>query len=99
LITATVKGLPAPVKGTGDDLAESVKCEWVDVRSLQLTCEEHQSQFGAQHDLIMKVYCHVLENRWTLKPSDFEDFEVLRDRLLEMQCDDFITAVRRYQTC
>ncbi len=99
IYTATVKGTPAPVKGEGADLAESVKCEWVDVRSLQLTAEEHQSHYGAQHDLIMKVYCHVLENRWTLKPSDFEDFETLRNRLLEIQCDDFIDAVRRFQTC
>ncbi len=99
IYTATVKGTPAPVTGEGDDLAESVKCEWVDVRSLQLTCEEHQSKFGAQHDLIMKVYCHVLEGRWTLKPGDFEDFEALRLRLLEMQANDFIEAVRCLQTC
>jgi len=99
IYTATVKGTPAPVTGEGEDLAESVKCEWVDVRSIQLTCEAHQSSYGAQHDLIMKVYCHVLEGRWVLKPGDFEDFEALRDRLLEIQCDDFIHAVRCFQTC
>lgn len=96
---ATVEGTPAPVKGEGADLAESVKCEWYDVRQLTLSFDEAESEFGAQHDLIMKVYYFVLEGKWQLKPGDFEDFEVLRERLIELQSEEFIENIRRYQTC
>lgn len=94
---ATVQGNPAPVVGDGEDLAESVKCEWFDVRTLMLTLEEADSQFGAQHDLILKVYYFVLTGKWQLKPGDFEDFEALRVRLLELQGEEFLQNFREFE--
>lgn len=79
---AEVVGEPAPQPSAD---AEAVSAEWIDVRNLVITDSAADSQYGAQHDLIMKVYCYWMNRRWQQMVDDFEDFSQLRSYLLAMQ--------------
>jgi hypothetical protein len=82
IFIARVNGTPAPAKGTDP---EARACTWVDTREIRITEDPSQSRYGAQLDLVMKVYCYWRQGRWQLQLDDFVDFKVLRARLLAKQ--------------
>lgn len=88
LFAAAVEGEPAPNRGETDDLAEATECLWIDTRQLRIQADKSVSQFGAQHDLILKVWCYVLDKRMSIDLDTFDDFDALRERLLSMQSNE-----------
>jgi len=93
LFAAMVQGEPAPCCGPTDDLAEAAECRWVDTRTLRISADKSESEFGAQHELVLKVWAYVLANdaRLPLQPDTFDDFDALRERLLSMQSSETST--------
>jgi hypothetical protein len=74
LYLATVSGTPYPKDG------EAKRCFFFDVRNLKITDDEKDSQFGAQHDLVLAVYRLFLSGR-AVVADDFADFVALRKKL------------------
>ncbi|MDR3616541.1 MAG: hypothetical protein P4L53_23480 [Candidatus Obscuribacterales bacterium] len=74
LYLATVSGIPHPKDG------EAKRCFYFDVRNLNITADEKDSQFGAQQDLILAVYRLFLAGR-PVAVDDFVDFVSLRKKL------------------
>lgn len=54
---ASVVGTPYPKDG------EAKAVVWMDVRDIVITEREEDSQFGAQHDLVLALYRYTLEGR------------------------------------
>lgn len=75
---AEVDGTPFPSDG------EATECILYDVRDLLISADESYSEFGAQHDLLLALYCRHLNG----KPVDhnfLSDMFRLRIKLLEFQ--------------
>jgi hypothetical protein len=93
LFAAMVQGNPAPNHaheggGKPEDLAEARDCVWIDTRTIRLTADKNASGYGAQHDLVAKVWCYVLDGRMAIAIDTFDDFDALRERLLSMQSSE-----------
>jgi len=76
IFLAVVHGTPAPRDG------EAKQCFFLDVRDIRITRTEEESQFGAQHDLILVLYRHYLQGRAPTF-ADLSDFTALRRRFCE----------------
>jgi len=78
IFVASVNGTPHPKNG------EAEKVVLLDVREIVITENEADSQFGAQHDLVLALYARLLEGR-DLKVNDLSNFKALRAELLRTQ--------------
>lgn len=56
IFIAEVAGQPYPNDG------EAKQCILIDVRDIKITTTAEESKFGAQHDIVLALYAHKLEN-------------------------------------
>lgn len=76
---AEVNGTPHPSDG------EATECLAFDVRDIRITTEPVDSQFGAQHDLVLALYCRHLAKHIRIIHEDLSDMAKLRLTLLHLQ--------------
>ncbi len=82
IFIAEVNGTPYPSDG------EAKRCFLVDVHDIKITATAEESNFGAQHDLVLALYALTLKNpRMSTRniANALEDMSSLRAYLIRMQ--------------
>lgn len=82
IYTGVIEGTPSPNDGEAQDVT------WIDVRDIVITEHEEDSQFGAQHDLVLALYRWWVEHFGGLDENRLlSDFKQLRATLIEWQSE------------